>query len=253
MFGLSSSGKESIGAAIDKMFDALAVKLLGHIPKLRGKNLFFFGERPGLNLAHIFIQAMNDRSPNHLERDALKSMLESAHGYVESLKSKTRSNVTESIDALVKEAKFRGDTLTTEQIGGVFTEEMEKARSHFITIAESETTKTRNVAHTLDITRVAEDLGDPDPLVYFVIVRDGQTCNECLRLHMMPDGTTPRVWKLSEVSAGYHKRGEDRPSMCGEHPHCRCSIAYLGRDYGFKNGYIGYIGKGYNAYEDQKS
>ena len=253
MYGLSSASKEAIGTAIDGMFDKLAFHLLGNIPKLKGKKFLLIGEREKLNLAHIFVQAMNNVDPNHLERDALKSMLDSAHGYVESLKHKTRANVTENIDAMVKEAKARGDQVTREDVDNVFSTEMEKAKSHMKTIAEAESTKTRNVGHTMDISRVASDIGDDDPTVFFVVVRDGNTCKECMRIHMMPDGVTPRLWKLSDVSAGYHKRGEDRPSLCGGHPNCRCSITYLASGFGFKNGFVGFIKPDHDAYADQNS
>ena len=253
MFGLSSAGKDAIGSAIDNMFDNLAFQLLGEIPKLRGKKFLLIGEKSKLNLAHIFVQAMNNLEPNHLERDALKSMLNSAHGYVEALKNKTRSNVTENIDAILKEARNNGERVSKDQVDEIFASEMQKAKAHMQTITESEATKTRNVGHTMDISRVASSLNDADPTVFFIIVRDGQTCKECLRLHMMLDGTTPKLWKLSQVSAGYHKRGEDRPSTCGEHPNCRCSIAYLASGFGFQSGVVHYIKPDFDAYAEQNS
>lgn len=252
MFGLSSTGKDAIATAIEKMFDRLALNLVGEIPKLRDKKLLLFGANPGLSLSNIFLQAMDNREPNYLERDTLKSMLNSAHGYVESLKNKTKSNVVESIDALAKEAKAQGKQVTPELVRAVFSTEMGKAQSHLKTITEAETTKTRNIGHTMDISKVAGSLGDSDPTVFFVIVRDGDTCKECLRLHMMPDGNTPRLWKLSQLSAGFHKRGEDRPSMCGEHPYCRCSLTYMASGFGFKNGFVSWIAPEYNAYKEQQ-
>jgi len=221
MYGISSSGKESISSHIDKMFDILAYKLLGRIPKLQNKPHLFdiFG---GITLASIFVQALNNRDPNQFERDALRSILTSSHGYIESLKNKTSSNVVEGIDALVKEAKAKGTHVTKEQVNEIFSAEMTKAKGHMKLIAEAETTKTRNVGHTMEIASKAKDMGVSDPNVFFVIVRDGQVCSECVRLHMMPDGVTPKVYKMSELSMGWHKRGDDRPSACGEHPHCRC-------------------------------
>lgn len=253
MFGLSSTGKDAIGAAIEKMFDKLALQLLGEIPKLQDKKFLLFGVAPELSLAHVFLQAMNNQTPNYLERDALKSMLDSAFGYVEALKNKTKSNVTERIDSLVKDAKAQNRRVAPAEVQQVFAKEMEKAQSGLKLIAEAESTKTRNVGHALNITRAAATVGDQTPTVFFVIVRDGETCKECMKLHMMPDKTTPRLWKLSEVSSGYHVRGEDRPSSCGEHPNCRCTMTYLPSGFGFKNGFIQWISPNFDAYRAQRA
>jgi len=119
-------------------------------------------------------------------------------------------------------------------------------------IAEAETTKTRNVGHTMEIASKAKDMGVSDPNVFFVVVRDASLCKECLRLHMLPDGNTPKIWKLSELSHSWHKRGDDRPSSCGEHPFCRCSLTQLPPGWGFKNGYISFISLDYDAWKDQR-
>ena len=39
---------------------------------------------------------------------------------------------------------------------------------------------------------------------------------------MLPDGITPRVWKMSEMGSGYHKKGDSSPKIGGLHPRCRC-------------------------------
>jgi hypothetical protein len=256
VLGISSSARESIVAAVERMFDKLAYAFLGDIPRLRDRKILTFSANPSntSTLAHIFLECLNGQIPNHIERDVLKSILNNAHGYVESLKNKTASNVAEGIDALVKEAKANGSQVDRDEIHSIFSAEMDKARKHMKTITEAETTKTRNVAFTTDISKVASSIDDNDPTVFFVVVRDGETCEECMKLHMMPDKVTPRLWKLRDVAAGYHKRGEDRPSMCGEHPHCRCSITYLPKSFGFNSsGHITYIKPDFDAYEEQKA
>ena len=251
MYGISSSGKESISSHIDKMFDILAYKLLGRIPKLQNKPHLFdiFG---GITLASIFIQALNNRDPNQFERDALRSILSSSHGYIESLKNKTSSNVVEGIDALVKEAKAKGTHVTKEQVNEIFSGEMTKAKGHMKLIAEAETTKTRGMAHTMEIASNGEKFGINDPSLFWVVVRDNVTCVECMKIHMMPDGVTPRVWKLSEISHSYHKRGDDRPSSCSLHPACRCTPQQLPPGWGFKNGYISFISLDHDEWKSQR-
>jgi hypothetical protein len=254
MIGMSSSGKDAIKTIIEEMFDKLALGFLGHIPRLAHKKYLAISGKPNLGLAHLFVQSMANKSPNIFEQDALKSLLESTYGYIDSLKSRTQSNLTESIDGIIKEAKAKGSKIDEAAIQQVVAEEMKKAKSHMKTIAESESTKIRNVGRMMDITRVASSINDSDPLVFFVIVRDKTTCKECLRLHMMPDGVTPRVWRFSELKQSYHKRGNDAPSAFGLHPHCRCTLTYIAKGFGFnKKGKITYIKENHDQYAAQEA
>lgn len=250
MYGISSSGKESIEIAVSKMFDILAYKLLGNIPKLRNKSPFFGSSSP-FSLAHIFLQAMNNKEPNHFEKDVLRSILNSSFGYIESLKNKTSSSVVESVDAIVKEAKARNSYVNSAQVAEIISAEMDKARSQMKLIAEAETTKTRNMGHTMEIVSRSKDQGIEDPIVFFIIVRDGKACSECVRLHMLEDKVTPKVYKMSELNMGWHKRGEERPSACGEHPFCRCSLSQLSPGWGFKGGFVSFISLDHNEYVKQ--
>lgn len=253
MFGLSSSGKEAINKVVEDVFDTIALQFIGDIPRLKHKKLLIFNTQRNYGLANLFVEAMSNKSPNIIEQDALKSLLESSYGYIESLKSKTRSNITERVDGLVKESKARGDKATQAEIESVIQEEMTKAKAHMKAIAESESTKVRNVGSAMEISRVAASNGDSDPTVFFVVVKDGATCNECKRLHLNDDGT-PRVWKFSQLKQGYHKRGEDVPSAFGLHPHCRCTLTYLSAGFGFdKSGRVTFKTKGHDEHSKQNS
>jgi hypothetical protein len=79
-------------------------------------------------------------------------------------------------------------------------------------------------------------------------------CNDCKRLHLMPDGITPRLWKLSELKASYGKRGDEVPSLINRHPFCRCQLVYLTKGFGFNDkGKLKYVQEGYDAYSIQKA
>lgn len=253
MQGISSYGKENIAKAVEDIFDRIALEFIGQIPKLRHKKHLLISSVPNYNLANLFVQAMANHSPNIIEQDTLKSLLESAHGYIESLKAKTKANITEQIDGLVKEAKIKNQKVTEEQVRSILEEEFRKAKAHLKTIAESESTKIRNIGSSMTIARVASGLGEEDPTVFFVVTKDNVTCKECIRLHLMPDGVTPRVWKFSELKHSYHKRGEDSPSFFGLHPHCRCSLTYLVKGFGFKNGKVTYLKGDHDEYRKQRS
>jgi hypothetical protein len=251
VYGISSGGKEAISRIVEDLFDKIAVQFLGSVPKLSHKKTIFFNVKTGVSLANLFLEAMNNRSPNIFEQDALKSMLDSAYGYIDSLKSKTKSNVVEKVDGLVKEAKAKGLPLSQSEIDAAIKDELRKAKSQMKAIAESESTKFRNVGAMMDITKVAASQGDDDPLVFFVVVKDGATCKECMKLHLHPDGT-PRVWRFSELKQGYHKRGESFPSAFGLHPHCRCTLTYLAKGWGFKKGHVSYVGHGHDEFARQR-
>jgi len=253
VFGLSSRVKEALSESIEGIFDNIALSFIGNIPKLKNKkNLIITGEQ-NYGLAHLFIQAMGNKAPNEIEADTLKSLLDSSHGYIEALKNNTRATITDRIDGLSREAALRNEKMNKEDVQAVISEEMDKAKSKMQAIAEAESTKLRNLGSMMDISRIAGDLQDSDPTVFFVVVRDGATCKECLRLHLMPNGVTPRLWKFSQLKQGYHKRGEDMASAFGLHPHCRCTLTYLSKGFGFDDdGRVTYISENYNARADQK-
>ncbi len=253
MIGISSSGKEQISSIVESMFDSLALQLIGNIPKLQNKKTLVISSKSNYGLSNLFVQSMQNKNPNSIEQDVLKSLLNSAHGYVESLKNRTASNVTERVDGLIKESKMSGQKIEESKVQEIIAEELEKAKNHMKTIAEAESTKLRNLGTMMDITKVSSALSDQDPTVFFSMVKDNSTCKECLRLHMMPDQVTPRLWKLSELSHSYHKRGNDKPSLFGLHPGCRCGITYLSKGYSFnKEGKLKYQSENFDAFEDQK-
>jgi hypothetical protein len=253
MNGISFSGKETIGSIIENMFDNIALQFLGNLPRFKNKKSMVFSTAPNLGLSHLFVQAMENRVPNSVEQDALKGLLASADGYIESVKSQTKSNLIERIDGLTKEASLLGQRVSESAVQAAITEEMHKARFRLLAIVESEATKLRNIGSLMSISRMASSVGDNDPTVFFVVVRDNVTCKECIRLHMMPDGITPRLYKFSELKQSYHKRGDNSPSAFGLHPHCRCTLVYLTRGFGFdKKGKLDYQSEGYDLYAEQR-
>jgi hypothetical protein len=253
VFGISSSGKEALGKVVEEMFDTIALQLIGDVPQLQNKKRLIISSEPNLGLAHLFVQAMKNRVPNAVEKDALKSLLASSYGYIESLKNKTKSHVAERLDGLAREASLQKRKIDRNDVQSVIDEELGKAKSNLEAIAEYESTKLRNLGTMMEITNVSASIEDSDPTVFFVVVRDNVTCKECIRLHLMPDQVTPRLWKLSELTQAYHKRGNESPSAFGLHPHCRCTLTYLTRGFGFdKTGKLKYQEEAYDAYSIQR-
>ena len=220
MRGISSSSKNRIHELVDELFDRMTLHLIGEVPSLKNKKSIIFTSKPNLTLAHLFIKSLGSERPMPQEQEALKNLLSTAEEYISSLRSKTKAQVTESIDSYVKEQALKNERASTVEIKNRINEALTKARNHFKTIAEAESTKARNMGKALQIGKVAASQGVKDPNVYYVVIRDGKTCNECVRLHLMDDLVTPRVWKLSEIGFGYHKRGQPNPKIAGLHPHC---------------------------------
>lgn len=251
MQGISSGGKEQIGLMVEELFDRIALEFLGNIPRLNSKQILFSGKR-NFGLADLFVQSMQNEAPNFIERDALKGLLNSSFDYIESLKSKTRASVTERIDGLIREAKISGRSAGESEIQSILDDELSKAKSYLKAITEAESTKLRNMGRLMTITRMSSELNDNDPKIFFVMVRDKSTCKECIRIHLLPDEVTPRLFRFSELKQGYHKRSEDNPSAFGLHPHCRCTLVYMSRGFGFENGKISYIKENHDEYEHQR-
>jgi hypothetical protein len=253
VFGLSASSKEQVSSLIEDMFGKLALQFIGAIPRYKGQKTIIISGRKDYGLPELFVQAMSNRSPNELEQDALRGFLDTANSYIDALKIRAKTNVIEQIDALARESKANDRKVDREDIQAILDTEMRKAKSSLKTIAESESTKLRNLGTLMNIGRLASNLGDDDPSVFFIVVKDDVTCEECKRLHLMPDGSTPRVWKLSELGQGYHKRGENMPSVFGLHPHCRCTLTYLSEGFGFdKRGKLKYHAQVYSEFKKQR-
>lgn len=252
MRGLSSSAKEAISDIVEDMFDRMSFRLLGNIPRLKKKKVMAFSADPSLTLAHLFLRSMNNLKPIPKEEEVLKNMLSTAHDYIESLKHKTKASISESIDSYLKDTRNKGETPSSIEIKNRVREGLDSARSHFKTIVEAEGTKARNLGKAMTISRVGASLGQTDPTVFFVVVRDGKTCSECERLHLLPDRMTPRVWKLSELGSGYHKKGQENPKVAGLHPHCRCTLTFLSPNFGFENGSVRFIKEGHDEHKKQR-
>lgn len=253
MHGISTQSKEQIHRAVGELFDKAALRLVGPIPKLHHKKVTLLGFLEGVTLASLFVQAMNNKWLNHIEQDVVKGILEGAYNYVEVLKNKTSNTITERIDGLARQSRISGQKISEQTINRIIEEEMTKAKSDLERIASSESTKARNLGAIMDITRKASALGEKDPIVYFNVIRDNSTCETCIKLYLMPDKVTPRLYRMSELNAGYYKRGDSMPSILGSHPRCRCTPASLPSDWGFnKKGHISFIGVGHDELSKQR-
>jgi len=254
LLGLGKRAKNKILKTISNLFDDLAYEIVGNVPSLKGKKKLFFGTRKPLHtLAHLFVQSLGNRKMTGAEKKVLSSNLESAIGYVDALKSKAQNQVFSRLDGYAKTQQVKGRSLDRKDIESIVDQEMSKVGSHLKTITNAEATRTRNTGAGMDILNVAKDQGVGDPTVFFVVIRDSVTCKVCLGLHLLPDMITPRLWKFSELSQDYHKKGDGVPSIHGEHPHCRCTLSVLSPGFGFdKSGHAVWVRPGHDEFKRQR-
>lgn len=253
MKGLSNKKRDSIKKVVDGLFDKVIHSFLGKSP--RSKKIYFASEPKEKTLAHLYVMGLQKKDANLKEKNLAKNLLKTALSYVEALQKRTESNIIDKIDSLHKEAYVKKQPVKEEVVLSAINKEMDKAKRHFKLIAETESTKIRNTSVATNILGVAESIGVDDPNVFFLVVKDGSTCKHCINNHLMPDGVTPKVFKMSEVKTGYlskEDREEGSVSLAGQHPHCRCSIQICSPGFGFKNGKISWIGLGHDEYKAQR-
>ncbi len=219
MKGLSLKAVEAIESLIDSNFDSIALNFLGLIPKIsKEKKITFSSSRN--SLTSLFLESLDTKDPNKSEEDTLKIMLRIANGYIEALKDRTKSKIINSLSGYIKDQNSKDNLISSNKIQEMINLEMGRAKKHFNLIANVETNRAMNTGTALQIAKIAEEKGEDDPTVFFIVTIDDVTGFYEFILHLLPDRLTPRVWKLSEISNDYYKNGKQYPSIFGLHPHC---------------------------------
>ena len=166
---------------------------------------------------------------------------------------KHRLLLTRAIEGWIHEAEKLDSEEAAEQyllneIQGVF----KKITPALETVVKTECGNAQTMSKLDEIIKYSDKRDIKDPIVYWVCKHDKFLCQDCKNLHILEDGVTPRLWKLSSVSSSYHKRGQSSPSLLGLHPNCRCSLVQYLPDYGFnEKGKIKYVGIGYDEFSKQ--
>lgn len=243
-----------IEQAVAELFARIRFRLLGRV----GSKSILFSSRPGqhredLSLPGLFDAASRSEGmrPNEDLRDALMRV---ADRYLTAHEALAKARVVHTVQSFLDEAHRAGETPDARVVlGGELARVMGHAINDVRRIVDTESTRARN-AGTLDaIAKINAMAGVEDPVVYFAVVNDQHLCEECRRLHLMPDGHTPRYWRMSEIGSGYHKRGEPNPKVGGLHPHCRCTLVTLMIGYGHRDGRLVFISPDYDGITEQRA
>jgi hypothetical protein len=251
---LSNHARKVIEAAVEQLFERAKARLLGPDPRKRyalgGKRLAF-SYVPQLTFGGLYDAVSREHSVKG-ETDTLAGVLKVAGGYLDAVKERTKARVTKEVESFVQDAPRAVKTDHSTVLAGKLAELWGDIHADVKRIVETEAQTVKSFGTFEAIGKIGAMTGNHDPNCFFIVVRDGLRCKECTRLHLMDDGITPRVWKMSDLGSGYHKKGQETPKINGLHPHCRCVLSSLQSGYGFdKSGKVTYIKPGHDEYEAQ--
>ena len=253
MKGLSLKAFESIERLIKNRFDSITMKFLGLVPdQLKDKSIVFSTAKEE-SMVSLFLRALGNKKPNSIEEQTLKTMLRVTSGYMDALRDRTAAKIMHEIDSHATTQSLKKQPPSVKQIDSIIKDGMGKAGHQLKMIVNSESNKSANTGTALQIAKIADSKGESDPTVFFIVVKDEVTGPEEWVLHLLPDKVTPRLWKLSEIGAGYHKVGDPEPKLPGLHPNCRCKLTYLPEGWGFnKQGKVAFINLTHDEFKVQR-
>lgn len=230
---------------VESLFSSLKGRFLG--PTAGDKRLTIRYER-SLSLPGMYEAALKESGglPN---LETLTTVVDGSKDYLDALKLKAVNTIVKDVEKHLGEH----DSPTPVTINRVLKESWEGVTASVKRVVDTETQTAKGLGSLEGIVRANASIGIEDPYIVWVVSKDRYLCEECIRLHLLEDGVTPKIWLFSEVSRGYHNKGEDVPSILGLHPHCRCTASTILTDWGFdEKGKLTYIGKGHDEYNKQR-
>lgn len=232
--------KRLISNKITGLFDSVKSKFLS--PRFKET----YGFDRSQSLPGMYEQASKDEG-GIPSIETVETLIEASDKYFNSLKDKTVNKVIADLETNLT------DDVDAESLSNSISNSLSDVKFEVKRIVESQLQASKNIGLADGILRRNAVLGVDDPTVAFIPVKNrADVCEECMKLHVMPDGITPRVYKFSELTAGYHQKGSDVPSVHGGHPNCRCTLITLLPGFGLKDGKIAYVSKGHDEYKNQK-
>lgn len=246
---LSLAAIKIIEREVDKLFDRAAARYLG--PAAMDKRIYV-GFKNELSLPGIFMAAAREEGAVP-DKKIIEALTRNASTYLDAYRASTKAQVVKKVQSFLQQAEIGGvKTDLKTVLGGELTDVWGKATSEVKRMVDTEASNARNMGTLEGILAVNASEGIEDPVIYFVVVRDQYLCDECKRLHLLDDEVTPRLWKLSDVGHGYHKKKESNPKIGGLHPHCRCTMVTLMPGYGFgTDGMVKFVSLDHNEFKKQ--
>lgn len=243
----------ALKASVDRLFDRARAALLGVKTKPRMDKIIEVTTNPEHTITGLYEAAAQaaGADPSGNTKAAIGDVV---GGHLEALRERAKAHVIREADAAVAEARA-GQPVDPVALGERLAAVWQKITAGVMQVVDTEATQVRNLGVIEGVAKVAALRGEDDPVVYWVVTRRAPyPCDECKRLHLLPDGVTPRVWRMSEVGFGYHKHGDNRPCVGGLHPSCRCSQVGLSPGFGFSAaGSLEYKGPDWDEFAHQRA
>jgi len=249
---LSKKAIAAIHSAVDDLFNKVKVRYLGAGADDRaGSKKLVITHNPALTLPALYADSASEDGAKPKTATA-QSLTDVAKGYLDATQAATRAKVVHAVDSYLRNAQLKGvETNASTVLGGQLAELWGTVTTEVKRILEAEATKARNIGALEGIVKINASQGVEDPTVAWLGPIDNETCAECKRVYLMPDGITPKVYKLFQASSSHHHRGENSPKIQGLHPACRHTMVTVLHGFGFENGKISYISPGYDIYASQ--
>lgn len=227
---IGPSAIKAIEKSVSELFDRARARYLG--PQSLDKRVYI-EVNPQYTLPGIMAASAASEGAV-ADEELAEHLIQTAGLYLNAYEAQAKAQVLNDVRAVLDEALSQGVSTDLETVlGGRLSETWATVSNNVKRMIDTEATHARNLGALDGIVGVNLNQGIEDPVVFFVVCRDDHLCSECKRLHLMPDEVTPRLWYMSELKQGYHKKGEPMPSVSGEHPNCRCGLATLMPGYGF--------------------
>lgn len=256
--------ERSIENAVRALFQNLRLNLLG--PEAIDK-AFVFTLRdikydPTTTMDSLYYQAnyINnpDASPADVTKptDTLLRIKKVAEQYVTQMEEKAIADVKSAVTSVYNEAevqsKISGESVESilqnnkallEVLSNKLNEIRARIQKAVSTLTENELYTAQNFGALDGILGAAKAIGIQDPTVCKIGVLDDRRCQHCWRLWTLPDKITPKVYKLSELSASPGHWKNPVQSIGPTHPNCRDVLVTIMPGFGFDgNGKIVYRG-----------
>lgn len=226
---LTRAAAARIQGAVDLLFDRIRHRFLEQ-PPVDKQLVVGIKASPSLPDIYRLATATEGAKP---DAEVLASLVRVAGSYLDAQQARTKAKIVHAVESWMNEVVNRGAEPDVKRIlAGELSDAFAEAKHGVKRIFDTETTRARNTGLLDGIVRVAAGLGIEDPTVFFAVVHDADLCDECQRIHLLPGSRVPRVFKLSEVGHGYHKKGEESPKVGGLHPHCFVGSTRLHTDRG---------------------
>ncbi len=175
------------------------------------------------------------------DRKALGAAHRGLQGYLEKLGPKLEQKVAEAVDAThraLRAALKIGETperarqaatrYLVDQMGAITRQQLQAAKQ----ILDTETNNAYQLGRSHEVAAQAKG-GDP-----WVFKRPRpDCCTACRDAYLEKDGKTPRLFRLSALTANGSNVGRARPERLAAvgaiHPHCRCELSVLPEGFRF--------------------